>query len=120
MSPPPHSPLLIPNLSQPPPNPSPCPQYRAGLDVRGDTYGTHSVYTTWREFEVMFHVSTFLPYRANDYQQLQRKRHIGNDICVIIFMDGETPYAPGTPGGCCSVKKKRYVCWFLQPHQGAR
>ncbi|CAK5057246.1 unnamed protein product [Meloidogyne enterolobii] len=31
----------------------------------------------------MFHVSTLLPYTAGDTQQLQRKRHIGNDIVAI-------------------------------------
>lgn len=33
----------------------------------------------------MFHVSTLLPYTVGDLQQLQRKRHIGNDIVAIIF-----------------------------------
>lgn len=33
----------------------------------------------------MFHVSTFLPYTVGDTQQLQRKRHIGNDIVAIVF-----------------------------------
>lgn len=33
----------------------------------------------------MFHVSTFLPYTVGDIQQLQRKRHIGNDIVAIVF-----------------------------------
>ena len=44
----------------------------------------------------MFHVSTCLPYYENDKQQLERKRHLGNDICVIIFKDGDTPYSPDT------------------------
>lgn len=33
----------------------------------------------------MFHVSTMLPFTVGDTQQLQRKRHIGNDIVAIIF-----------------------------------
>jgi RAP1 GTPase activating protein 1 len=67
-------------------------QYRAGLDVRINATGTHSVYTTWEDYEVMFHVSTYLPYDSSNRQQLERKRHLGNDIVVLIFADGNTPY----------------------------
>ncbi|KAI8929244.1 hypothetical protein BC831DRAFT_518847 [Entophlyctis helioformis] len=62
--------------------------YRAGLDVSGaNNTGTHSVYTKWQNYEVMYHVATLLPFRQEDKQQLERKRHIGNDIVVIIFQD---------------------------------
>ncbi|KRY58009.1 Rap1 GTPase-activating protein 1 [Trichinella britovi] len=44
--------------------------------------------------EIMFHVSTLLPYTVGDAQQLQRKRHIGNDIVAIIFQDDNTPFVP--------------------------
>ena len=44
--------------------------------------------------EIMFHVSTLLPYSRTDSQQLERKRHIGNDIVTIIFQDENTPFAP--------------------------
>lgn len=36
----------------------------------------------------MFHVSTLLPHSAINRQQLERKRHIGNDVVVIVFQDG--------------------------------
>ena len=42
----------------------------------------------------MFHVSTLLPYNKNDTQQLERKRHIGNDIVAVIFQEENTPFAP--------------------------
>lgn len=42
----------------------------------------------------MFHVSTLLPYNKNDSQQLERKRHIGNDIVAVVFQDENTPFAP--------------------------
>lgn len=71
-------------------------EYRGGLDVKADFTGTHSVYCKWRDYELMFHVSTLLPFFPNDKQQLERKRHIGNDIVVIVFMDGSTPYSPTT------------------------
>lgn len=68
--------------------------FRGGLDViRGQT-GTESVYTNFRGKEIMFHVSTKLPFAEGDSQQLQRKRHIGNDIVAIIFQDESTPFVP--------------------------
>lgn len=54
-----------------------------------------SVYTTYgekgKEIEIMFHVSTMLPYKENDPQQLDRKRHIGNDVVVVIFKESNGP-----------------------------
>ena len=42
----------------------------------------------------MFHVAPLLPYTENDPQQLQRKRHIGNDIVAVVFQEENTPFAP--------------------------
>lgn len=75
------------------------PKYRAGLDSKTDTTGTHSVYATFNDCEIMFHVSTLLPYTANNKnkQQLLRKRHIGNDIVTIIFQEPHAkPFTPKT------------------------
>jgi len=72
------------------------PYFRGGLDTENDTTGKYSVYAKWQDFEIMFHVSTFLPYNSRDPQQVERKRHIGNDIVVIIFVDGDAQYAPDT------------------------
>lgn len=70
-------------------------KYRAGLDGNNDLTGTHSVYTKFADIEIMFHVSTLLPFEECDSQKLQRKRHIGNDIMCIIFMEGtNTKFAP--------------------------
>lgn len=44
--------------------------------------------------EIMFHVSTLLPYTVGDAQQLQRKRHIGNDIVAVVFQEENTPFVP--------------------------
>lgn len=35
----------------------------------------------------MYHVSTMLPYSKDNPQQLERKRHIGNDIVNIVYTD---------------------------------
>ena len=66
-------------------------QYRAGLDVKSGTTGIHSVYTKFSKYEIMFHVSTLLPAMSNNKQNLERKRHLGNNIVVIIFKEGDTP-----------------------------
>lgn len=57
--------------------------------------GLYSVYTNWRSIEIMFHVSTLLPYEKHDPQKLQRKRHIGNDIVCVVFLEADnTPFSP--------------------------
>eukprot|EP01113_Clastostelium_recurvatum_P022710 TRINITY_DN2718_c0_g1_i1.p1 TRINITY_DN2718_c0_g1~~TRINITY_DN2718_c0_g1_i1.p1 ORF type:complete len:1266 (-),score=329.83 TRINITY_DN2718_c0_g1_i1:7-3804(-) len=77
--------------------------YRGGLDTVHDMTGTHSLFTRFTpdptsptEYEIMFHVSTMLPFSPSDPQQVDRKRHLGNDIVVIVFVDGpcDTPFNP--------------------------
>lgn len=84
-------------------------KYRAGLDNKKDTTGLHSIYATFAGCEIMFHVSTLLPY-TTDRQQILRKQHIGkfklrlfffrnancfislkkgNDIVTIIFQEAD-------------------------------
>ena len=68
--------------------------YRGGLDTKHGQTGKFSLYETFHGNEIMFHVSTFLPFIESDPQQLQRKCHIGNDIVAIVFQDGNTPFSP--------------------------
>lgn len=72
------------------------PNYRGGLDVKYGQTGDHSYYTEFKERELMFHVSTLLPYAPKDLQQLGRKRHIGNDVVTIIFQEENTPFCPSS------------------------
>ncbi|KAJ3613158.1 hypothetical protein NHX12_019410 [Muraenolepis orangiensis] len=70
-------------------------KYRAQLDTKTDSTGTHSLYTAYKDYEIMFHVSTLLPYTPNNKQQLLRKRHIGNDIVTLVFQEpGAHPFTP--------------------------
>jgi len=88
-------------------------QFRGGLDVSSEfffelpfsqgayyllvsanTTGKHSVYTQHSGMEVMFHVSTLLPFTPGDQQQVERKRHLGNDIIMIIFVEGDQKINP--------------------------
>ena len=68
--------------------------YRGGLDTQFGQTGEYSVYAEHQGKEVMFHVATLLPYSETDAQQLQRKRHIGNDIVSLVFQEGGTPFTP--------------------------
>ncbi|XP_062873354.1 rap1 GTPase-activating protein 2a isoform X2 [Trichomycterus rosablanca] len=68
--------------------------FRGGLDVSHGQTGSESVYTVYRNREIMFHVSTKLPFTEGDVQQLQRKRHIGNDIVAAVFQEEPTPFVP--------------------------
>ncbi|XP_065193042.1 signal-induced proliferation-associated 1-like protein 2 [Sycon ciliatum] len=72
-------------------------KYRAQLDNRTDSTGSHSYYTYFEGNEIMFHVSPLLPSTPSNRQQLLRKRHIGNDIVTIIFQEkGALPFTPAT------------------------
>lgn len=68
--------------------------FRAGLDTQKGQTGRESIYTRYKDREIMFHVSTLLPYVDGDAQQVQRKRHIGNDIVAIVFQETNTPFVP--------------------------
>eukprot|EP00727_Mastigamoeba_balamuthi_P005674 m51a1_g1726 hypothetical protein (877) ;mRNA; f:122457-125954 len=65
--------------------------FRGGLDAKSGNTGTHSVYARIADIEVMFHVAAFIPHKEGDRQQVDRKRHIGNDICVVIFKERGAP-----------------------------
>lgn len=65
------------------------------ISFAADSTGLYSVYNQYREAEVMFHVSTLLPFTPNNRKQLLRKRHIGNDIVTIVFQEpGAPPFSP--------------------------
>eukprot|EP01094_Clydonella_sp_ATCC50884_P002417 TRINITY_DN1184_c0_g1_i1.p2 TRINITY_DN1184_c0_g1~~TRINITY_DN1184_c0_g1_i1.p2 ORF type:complete len:307 (+),score=95.66 TRINITY_DN1184_c0_g1_i1:883-1803(+) len=71
-------------------------KFRGGLDVMSGSTGTHSVFTEFNNNPIMYHVSTMLPFNEADKQQLERKRHIGNDQVVVLYQDGDTTYRPTT------------------------
>lgn len=57
----------------------------------------------------MFHVATLLPFKPQDVQQVERKRHLGNDIIVIIFKDGDPGYTPD----CIHSEFNRMTCEYV-------
>jgi len=71
--------------------------YAGGLDVKGDTTGEYSYFTNFSGMDIMWHVSTLLPFDSffgPDDMQLERKRHLGNDIVVVVFNEGTVPFDP--------------------------
>ncbi|CRK87723.1 CLUMA_CG001513, isoform A [Clunio marinus] len=68
--------------------------YRGGLDIQNGHTGDAAIYEVFEDREIIFHVSTMLPFTNGDPQQLQRKRHIGNDIVAIVFQEKNTPFSP--------------------------
>eukprot|EP01119_Soliformovum_irregulare_P024103 TRINITY_DN8570_c0_g2_i3.p1 TRINITY_DN8570_c0_g2~~TRINITY_DN8570_c0_g2_i3.p1 ORF type:complete len:1178 (+),score=379.21 TRINITY_DN8570_c0_g2_i3:222-3755(+) len=69
-------------------------RYTGGLDIKRDATGTESIFTEHHGMEIMFHVSTMLPFQDADLQRIERKRHIGNDVVVIIFKEGKQAFDP--------------------------
>jgi len=63
-------------------------EFKGGLD---ETMGTYSYYTKFESNEVMYHVSQLINKLKDDPT---RKRHIGNDIIVVIFKETEQPIVP--------------------------
>ncbi|XP_056236229.1 rap1 GTPase-activating protein 2 isoform X2 [Seriola aureovittata] len=66
--------------------------FRGGLDVCHGQTGSEAVFTSFHGREIIFHVATKLPFTEGDQQQLQRKRHIGNDIVALVYQEGQTPF----------------------------
>ncbi|KAM4601330.1 rap1 GTPase-activating protein 1 [Polymixia lowei] len=66
--------------------------FKGGLDVCHGQTGSDAVFTSFHGREIMFHVATKLPFTEGDPQQLQRKRHIGNDIVALVYQEGHTPF----------------------------
>ena len=46
-------------------------KFRGGLDIRGNMTGQDSMYTTHEEHEIMFHVSTMLPFFVHHSQKVR-------------------------------------------------
>ena len=45
-------------------------QFAGGLDTKTGTTGTPSVFTDWNGCQIMYHVSTLLPFSPSDPQQV--------------------------------------------------
>jgi len=70
--------------------------FSGGLDTHTNSTGEQAIFASWGNFQTVFHVSTMLPFDPLDAQKLERKRHIGNDVVIIIFKESSLPYSPIT------------------------
>ena len=81
--------------------------YAGGLDTSGrDLTGPFSYYAKTgpvhdddppAEEEIMFHVAPLLPHDSTSEQQLLRKRHVGNDVVLLVVLEeGAGPYVSDT------------------------
>jgi hypothetical protein len=66
-------------------------KYAGGLNTQNNSTGFESYYTEFLGFNMMFHVNSLLEDDGSE-QQLSRKRFIGNDLVVIVFLEGEEPF----------------------------
>ncbi|KNC46321.1 uncharacterized protein AMSG_02773 [Thecamonas trahens ATCC 50062] len=68
-------------------------RWHGRLDASGlDRTGTHTYVTTWKphNVEVLLHVGTELPDEPSSTQHIAKKRHIGNDRVILVFVDDES------------------------------
>lgn len=66
-------------------------KYDGGLDTKKNGTGEFSIFAEWKHIQMMFHVSTLMPAEGPADEWIQEKKvHIGNDVVVIVFMEGET------------------------------
>ncbi|KAF1414187.1 Rap1 GTPase-activating protein 1, partial [Spheniscus humboldti] len=85
--------------------------FRGGLDVTHGQTGSESVYCHFRDKEIMFHVSTKLPYTEGDAQQLQGHPRVPGDI-YEMQVAGRAPLGAG--GGVsmgCKTSRDTHGCW---------
>ncbi|CAG8432730.1 7057_t:CDS:2 [Diversispora eburnea] len=70
--------------------------FSGGLDTCNNGTGEYSIYDdeTLKDFQIMYHVCTLIPYEKSDRHQITRKRHIGNDVICIVFQDVYKPFDP--------------------------
>lgn len=62
-------------------------RYAGGLDTTGDLTGSHAIYTTHADKQVVFHVAPFISCGGDDEQQIARRRFTGNDIVNVLFLE---------------------------------
>lgn len=103
--------------------------FRGGLDCKGEnTTGEFSFHTALchnldgtlateegldtTSVEIMWHVATLLPFDPDNVQQLHRKRHLGNDLVIVVFTESDAPFDPTT-----FASQFNHVWIVVRPHE---
>lgn len=76
--------------------------YSGGLDTTSTANGEFSYYTLFKGREIMFHVAPLIPITEQDTQGVNRKKYLGNDVCMIIFRQPGGKQAPFDPDAISS------------------
>eukprot|EP00299_Pterocystis_sp_00344_P012681 c6120_g1_i3.p1 GENE.c6120_g1_i3~~c6120_g1_i3.p1 ORF type:complete len:639 (+),score=133.24 c6120_g1_i3:151-1917(+) len=63
---------------------------------RNQSTGTHAPYFADSLREALFHVTSQMPTDPNDPQQINKKRHVGNDQVQIVYSEHDRDYRPET------------------------
>ncbi|KAF7721786.1 hypothetical protein EC973_004138 [Apophysomyces ossiformis] len=79
--------------------------WAAGLDTKSGDSGEYTYTNIWKDNILTFHVSTLIPSRPGDKQQIQRKRHIGN-----VFVEGKQAFDP-------TAIKSQFLHVFIVIHE---
>ncbi|GLE08950.1 hypothetical protein PINS_up020425 [Pythium insidiosum] len=73
--------------------------FAGGLDCNPKSLsnGRHALYFASAHSEVVFHVVTMMPTKPSDPQQIDKKRHVGNDYVHIVWSENDAfEYDPST------------------------
>lgn len=63
---------------------------------RNQSTGTHAPYFADAIREILFHVTTQMPTDPQDAQQVNKKRHVGNDQVQVVYSEHDRDYRPET------------------------
>ncbi|KAG2179972.1 hypothetical protein INT43_003759 [Umbelopsis isabellina] len=80
--------------------------WAGGLDTKTGESGANVYVSKWKEFDIVYHAAPLIPARESDRQQIHRKRHVGNDIVTLIFLEGDAKFDP-------TVIKSQFLHVFL-------
>jgi len=69
--------------------------FMGGLD-RNLTFGKVAPYFATSSYEVVFHAPTLMPTNPADDQQIDKKKHVGNDFVHIVWSEHKRDYKPTT------------------------
>jgi len=67
--------------------------FNGKMDKKGQ-HGKHFIYFGDNDVEVAFHVATRMPTSDSDVQQLNKKKHIGNDFVHVVWSESKRDYRP--------------------------
>ncbi|KAK1787604.1 hypothetical protein P4O66_016101 [Electrophorus voltai] len=91
--------------------------YRGGLDTKNDTTGIHSIYTVYQGHELMFHVSTMLPYSKDNKQQSWESQSTQPTRIPALGITAHPAYLYSSPGNHSAPSLPKSQPWESQRTQ---